>query len=158
MEVDRTVFLYNRSGSAIAFDEYRLVGDGNRFDPAGWTSIADAAAGGQSSVVLAALGPGALTFAETSAEPNHLAEGSASGFATLQPGAWIAIGKPLIDFPPWQGKQFFYHVVGEPTDVEGEIGFYHVPESTSWMMLLVGAAAAALAWPLARRRAGVARS
>ena len=86
VDVDGTVYLYNSTASPLSFDGYQIVSETKNLDPVGWKSISDYVAGGQITDVIAALGPGGLTFGEANPSDGNLAELNLGGAATLQPG------------------------------------------------------------------------
>ena len=135
VEADGSAYLWNPTDEARSFDGYQLASKSESLDPAGWKSIADYVAGGQSTDVISALGPGGLTFGEANPGPGNLAELSLSGGGVLQPGAKFAIGKPFKTLPP---QATIWH--GCPTDCwseRGEIVF--VPEPSVWILAISAA-------------------
>lgn len=142
VDVDGTAYLYNSTASPLPFDGYQIVSETKDLNPMEWTSIADRVAGGQITEVIAALGPGGLTFGEANPSEGNLAELNLGGAATLQPG-WggkFAIGRPFIGPGWWGNNQFFYHAPGATAAIPGDI--FVVPEPSTWLLLLVGSIAA----------------
>ncbi len=133
VDPDGTTYLWNTADAAISFEGYQITSETNRLDPAGWKSIADYVAGGQITDVIAALGPGALTFGEANPGPGNLAEPNLGGVGTLQPRAKFAIGKPFLDWQnPDASADFFYKQPGTespPGDIVGG-----VPEPSTWLL------------------------
>lgn len=138
-DADGTAYLQNTTAAAISFDGYQIVSETNRLDPVGWKSISDYVAGGQITDVIAALGPGGLTFGEANPGPSNLAELNLGGVGTLQPGAKFAIGKPFLD---WRDADptadFFYKVAGDSSSHPGDI-IPTLPEPSTCLLAILAA-------------------
>ncbi|MFO0897856.1 MAG: PEP-CTERM sorting domain-containing protein [Pirellulales bacterium] len=141
VEVDGSAYLRNTTSAPISFDGYQIASETHRLDPAGWKSIADYVAGGQIAEVIAALGPGGLTFGEANPGPGNLAELNLGGVGTLQPGAQFGIGKPFLD----RGyvsvdvtADFFYKIGGVQNATPGDI-ISPDPEPSTWLLATLAA-------------------
>ncbi len=141
VEVDGSAYLRNTTAAPISFDGYQITSETNRLDPAGWKSIADYVAGGQFTDVIAALGPGGLTFGEANPGPGNLAELNLGGAGTLQPGAQFAIGKPFLDrgyVSVDATADFYYIVAGTSAARPGDI-ISPDPEPSTWLLAILAA-------------------
>ncbi|MFO0896417.1 MAG: PEP-CTERM sorting domain-containing protein [Pirellulales bacterium] len=150
VDVDGSAFLENTTDAAISFDGYQIASETNRLDPAGWKSISDYVAGGAITDVIAALGPGGLTFGEANPGAGNLAELNLGGVGTLQGHAKFAIGKPFLDKAQNDATaDFFYKVGGQQNSTPGDIT--NVPEPSTFV--LGGLGLVGLVGLIRRRRA-----
>jgi hypothetical protein len=149
IDSDWTAFLYNTTGAPISFDGYQIATEDGKLDPAGWKSISDYVADGAITDVIAALGPGGLTFGEANPGPGNLAELNLGGVGTLQGGAKFSIGKPFGD--GGYLVSFFYKIGGSPSGTPGDTFFVppRIPEPSTFLL----AALAGLGLMAFRRRA-----
>jgi hypothetical protein len=140
VDVDGSAYLHNTTAAPISFDGYQLTSETNRLEPAGWKSIADYVAGGQITDVIAALGPGGLTFGEANPGPGNLAELNLGGVGTLQPHAKFAIGKPFLGPGNFHETESFFYILGgtssaRPGDINGPV----TPEPSTWLLATLAA-------------------
>ncbi|MFO0898920.1 MAG: PEP-CTERM sorting domain-containing protein [Pirellulales bacterium] len=136
VDPDGSAYLQNTTGGPISFDGYQIASETNRLDPVGWKSIADYVAGGEIAEVIAALGPGGLTFGEANPGPGNLAELNLGGAGTLLGGAKFYIGKPFLDGQRGTvGADGFFYKLGGSSQF-GDI----VPEPSTFVLAALAGA------------------
>ncbi len=135
VDIDGSTYLQNTTAGPLSFDGYQIASESNRLNPAGWKSIADYVAGGEIAEVIAALGPGGLTFGEANPSPANLAELNLGGAGTLQGGAKFYIGKPFVPGSSacYGDFDFFYKLNTSPNSIPGNPAFC-IPEPSTFLL------------------------
>jgi hypothetical protein len=146
-DADGTTYLINATASPISFDGYQITSENGTLDPVGWDSISDRIPG-RITELIAALGPGALTFGEANPNPGNLAELNLGGAATLAAGAKFSLGKPFGSrFDPT--LQAYYKPAGSNNPVWMCPYPTCIPEPSTGLLALFGCGGALL---LSRQR------
>lgn len=133
---DGTAYLENTTDAAVSFDGYTIESEGNKLDPAGWSSIADQVLSNTGGVI-AALGPGALSFGEANPGAGNLSELNLANAASLGAHAKFAIGKPLLGLPSTDAG-FSFKLAGVQNGAPGDITGPGVPEPSTFVLGAIG--------------------
>lgn len=145
LEVSRTDFetwFSNKSAAVFSIDAYQLTSEAGILHPTTWQSIANSAASNPAAVT-AALGSGALGFAEPPVQTsNYIAEVDLPGVGVWQPGRRWSIGYPfgasLEEFESGPLDVVFSYTGPSLGVLEGPVIFIPEPTTLALVAMLSG--------------------